>query len=304
MTLYEWPRGVITALVTPLQGDELDLGVLETLIDGQVAAGVSGVLVCGGTGEFGALSLAERRALAEHAVRFAAGRVPIFVQVGALATRDAVELGVHAQSVGAAGLLVASPFGEVLNWRERAAFFVDVNASVDVPIMLYNTPMSPMMTVEQIASLMELSRVSAIKESCGDSIFIEDLLELGSPGDLSVYVGRESLMADCLLAGAQGALLGVGNFLAQTLVPLAEAFAAGQVRTGAVERWPEVRRLLRFIEESSNYISLVKAGCRLVGIDAGDVRAPYLMPTAEEVSAFRELLLSVVGAQALVGSGA
>jgi 4-hydroxy-tetrahydrodipicolinate synthase len=300
MTSPEWPSGLITALVTPLRGDELDVGALETLIDAQVAARVGGILVCGGTGEFGVLTLHERRPIAEHAVRHAAGRVPITVNVSALATRDAVELSVHAQVAGAAGILVASPFGEPLNWRERAAFYRDVNASVDLPIMLYNTPIAPLLTVEQIASLVELSNVSAIKDSGGDAIFIADLVEMIGPEELSVYVGIESLLADALLAGARGALLGVGNFLATTLVPLVAAFAGGDNDEGTAARWRDVRRLLRFIENAPNYVALVKAACAVCGTEVGDVRPPFLMPTPEEVSEFRGLLAAVVGAEARV----
>ena len=54
----------------------------------------------------------------------------------------------------------------------------------------------------------------------------------------------------------------------------------------ARKRWPALRRFLRFMEQSANYVSLCKVGCLLEGLDVGDVRAPFLMPTREERDAF------------------
>lgn len=290
-----WPRGLVTALVTPLSNDDVDLGRFGDLVEQQIRDGVAGLVVGGGTGEFSVLTLDERERVAAEAVRVAANRIPVIVQTGALATNDSIRLSKSAAESGAAGLLVASPFGEPINWRERLTFYEQVNAAVEVPIMVYNTPAAGLLAFGQIQELAELSNVSAVKDSSGDAILIGDLLTWAaeSANDFFVYVGLDSLIADALTAGAPGALLGVGNFLAPELVPLIKQLQDGHATPGRDERWHAMRRLLRFMENSENYVALVKEGCALRRFDVGPVRAPFLMPTRDEAAAFAVLLSEI-----------
>jgi 4-hydroxy-tetrahydrodipicolinate synthase len=283
-----WPQGLITALVTPLKDDELDLETVGVLVEAQVQAGVKGVVVCGGTGEYGALTLDERERLAEEVTRVADGRVRVLVQTGTLATRDGLRLVEHAGRIGADGLLVASPFGEPINWRERLGFYREVDRTTELPIMIYNTPPSGLLTVDQIIALAELENVAAIKDSSGDMVLLGDLVDLG---ELAVYVGMDSLVAPAVMSGADGALVGVSNFVAPELVWVIEQLRQGSGVLGeSTPWWPAMRRLLRFMESSSNYIALVKRGCALRGLDVGTVRKPYLLPDADETDKLKELL--------------
>ena len=120
---HTWPAGLLTALVTPLADDALDVHTLAEVIERQVAAGIAGLVIGGGTGEYGVLSMDERQQLAAEAVRFTAGRVPVIVQTGTLATRDAITLSRQAEAVGADAIMTASPFGEVISWPERLHFY-------------------------------------------------------------------------------------------------------------------------------------------------------------------------------------
>ena len=59
-------RGVLTALATPFDAaGEIEPTVLRTLVDRSVDGGVHGVVACGSTGEFAAMTGAERRFLDE-----------------------------------------------------------------------------------------------------------------------------------------------------------------------------------------------------------------------------------------------
>jgi len=58
MSRDNWPTGLVTALVSPMKGDDIYLIATQQLIESQVQAGAGGVLVAGGTGEHGALSFA------------------------------------------------------------------------------------------------------------------------------------------------------------------------------------------------------------------------------------------------------
>ena len=59
-------RGILTALATPFTADgELDESTLRKVVDRSIDGGVHGVVACGSTGEFTALSSDERRRIVE-----------------------------------------------------------------------------------------------------------------------------------------------------------------------------------------------------------------------------------------------
>ena len=86
--------GIHTALATPFTktGRAIDHRKLRALVDDQIAAGIHGLVVCGSTGEFPALSGKERRAVTETVCKAARGRVPVTVGVGAMSTVEALAL--------------------------------------------------------------------------------------------------------------------------------------------------------------------------------------------------------------------
>ncbi len=286
----QWPAGLVTALVTPMSGDDVDLVATRELIEQQVSAGVAGVAVAGGTGEHGVLSFDERKRLAREVIDAADGRMAVIVQTGALATRDAVALSVDAQEIGASGLLLPAPFGEEVTWREREAYYQEVNAAVSVPIMLYNTPSAGLMTVEQIQHLAELENVSAVKQSSPDATALGDLLAWSALSDFAVYTGWDDLAAPAILGGAHGALLGTGNLVAKEIVEVIRLCRTGELSPELAAAWGRLRPFLRFIGSAENYVALVKLGVRLRGLDVGDVRPPYLMPLDQEAAALAEQL--------------
>jgi 4-hydroxy-tetrahydrodipicolinate synthase len=290
MSRNVWPAGLVTALVTPMKGDGIDPDGTRQLIERQVQAGAAGVVVAGGTGEHGALTFDERKQLARVVAEASDGRLPFIVQTGALATRDAVTLSQDAQEIGAAGILLPAPFGEAVNWREKKAFYTEVNDAVALPIMLYNTPSAGLMTVEQIEELARLSNVSAVKQSSGDGTLLGDILSWSTTADFAVYIGWDDLTAPAVLAGAHGALLGAGNVVPELIVEVLELCRQRQLGPELDAAWGRLRPFLRFIGTSENYVSVVKLGTQLRGVDVGDVRAPYLMPQeAERTALVREL---------------
>ena len=290
MSRHDWPAGLVTALVTPMKDDAIDPVATRQLIERQVLAGVGGVLIAGGTGEHGALTLDERRQLTGVVAEALAGRVPFIVQTGALATRDAVKLSQDAQKMGAVGVLLPAPFGEAVNWREKQAFYQEINDTIELPIMLYNTATAGLMSMEQIAQLAELTNVSAIKHSSSDATLLGDLVAWSSMADFAIYTGWDDQLASAALTGAHGAVLGAGNVVPELIVEVLDLCYRKRLDAEFDSAWGRLRPFLRFIGESENYVSVVKLASRLRGLNVGDVRRPYLMPRQSEQDALAEVL--------------
>ena len=296
MTWNAWPSGVLTALVTPLTNDAVDTEVLARVVEHQIGMGISGLIIGGGTGEFGALALDERRSIASGSVLAAAGRVPVVVQTGALTTRDALALGEHAEQVGADAIMIASPFGEPISWRERLHFYEVVTAAVSLPVMIYNTPPSGLLTFDQIQQLATLPNVGAIKDSSGSAELMGDLLDWADGVDFAVYVGVDSLFYEAVRAGARGAIFGTANLLPGQLSALARSLRAHGPTPGSDAVWRQLRPFLRFMERSSNYVAMCKAGLAIQHFEVGPTRAPYVMPGEDELKDLADWLNTVAPA--------
>lgn len=103
--------GVTVAMVTPFTDmDQVDTDYLtrysEYLIQ---AGGVHCLYPCGTTGEMLKMSVDERMLVAKTVIDVAAGRLPVFIHVGASTTRETMLLARHALKNGADGIGVVSP---------------------------------------------------------------------------------------------------------------------------------------------------------------------------------------------------
>ena len=91
--------GIVIPLVTPLtEEDTVDVESLKRLTDYCIDGGMTALYPCGTTGEMMYLTVEERKLVAETVVKQAAGRIPVFVHVGAWNQSDTIELAQHADS--------------------------------------------------------------------------------------------------------------------------------------------------------------------------------------------------------------
>ena len=286
-----WPRGLVTALVTPLRDDRVDHDAFSRLIEFQIGQGAAGLIVTGGTGEYGALGFDERADLYARAVEFARGRVPVFAAPACLSTAETIALSHKAAEAGGAGLLLASPFGEPISWQERRAFYREVAEAVPPPDMIYNTPPAGLLALSQIAARAAIPGISAVKDSSGDAELMGDLLAWRETSGFAVYVGKDAFLFEAMTGGADGAVFGVANFIPREVAGFISMVQGGVALETIRARWRALRPLMRMMEGASNYVGLCKAGCGLRGLEVGEVRRPYRMPQATEIASVKDWLM-------------
>src|SRR4051812_31656270 len=103
-------RGTYTALVTPFRDGEIDVAALERLIEGQIAAGVAGIVAVGTTGESPTLSHEERELVIRIAVRTVKNRCQVLAGTGSYSTREAIAATKRAKELGVDAALVVAPY--------------------------------------------------------------------------------------------------------------------------------------------------------------------------------------------------
>ncbi len=107
-------HGVIAALCTPFDdsGEQLDEAALRNHLDTMLEAGVHGIVLCAGTGEFAYLRDDEKARIAEIGIRHVDRRAAVVMQTSAINTADAIENSKRAEDLGADAIMVLPPYFE------------------------------------------------------------------------------------------------------------------------------------------------------------------------------------------------
>ena len=285
-------EGVLVALVTPFtpDGTEVDVDNLHAQIEWLVQAGVHGIVPGGSTGEFTALTLAERKLLTEECVKAADGRVPVVAGIGALSQVEAVELAKHAADVGAAALMVVPPFYDAPSLPELKSLLAAVHAASGLPIVYYNIPSASgvSLTAKEIASLADVPGVRYLKDTSGDAVSLTELL-VAHADTITAFNGWDTLTFLGLASGAKGTVWGATNLIPELSMQLWDAVAVrGDLEEGRA-LWSRIWPVCDFLE-SYNYAAAIKTGLEVIGHPAGPVRAPFALLDDDARSRLTELL--------------
>jgi 4-hydroxy-tetrahydrodipicolinate synthase len=269
--------GVLVALATPFAADgSVDVSTLRALVDRTIDGGVHGVVACGSTGEFSALTVDERRLVVETVVDQAAHRVPVVAQTGSTSTTEAIALSRHAQSIGADVIMPVAPYYEPLSLAETTNYLRRVAGSVEIPVMLYNLPgatgvdLSP----DVVAALArEVGNIRYVKNTSSDMAQAAQLIH--HYGDLvGTFLGWDTLILSSLVSGAAGVMAGTANVVPAEIVAVYDAVKAGDLEA-ARHAWARIYPLLD-AALSVNYIAAVKLALEAAGFPAGSTREPVL----------------------------
>ena len=132
-------KGVLQSPVTPLKDDfSPDLATFEKLLDFHIRTGATAISWPHHKGESLNLTIPERKAFAEVAVKTVAGRVPVAIHVSALAVEDSIELARHAKEIGADAIIAITPYFWSYTPSSLYDYFVRLGTSTDLPLIAYN----------------------------------------------------------------------------------------------------------------------------------------------------------------------
>ncbi len=228
-------RGVYTALVTPFDPTgELDLAAFKAILLDQKAAGISGVIVNGTTGESPTLSLHEKKKLVTTALDTLKGSgVKVLAGTGSNDTARSIELSRWASDAGVDGVLVVTPYYNKPSQAGLELHFRAVADAVSCEVMLYNVPgrtgvSLAAATVNQLASH---PRIRTIKEATGNLPLTSEILDqLALSGrKMDVLSGDDATWLALMSIGAQGVVSVASNLFPRAMVALQDAIEAGHL---------------------------------------------------------------------------
>ncbi len=274
--------GPMPAITTPFHADlSIDEDGFAANIDRLYRAGATGMIVAGCTGEFWALTMAERAQLARLAVQAGRGRGPVILGTGAITPGEVIEQIHAAREAGADGVLVMPPYFVHLTPSETIAHFEAVDARAVLPVVLYNIPGNAgnAITPELADILADLDHVVAIKESSGDwTNFHATLCRVKDR--IRVYCGPSSLFGvAATLAGADGLIDCFPNVWDGCL-DLWHAPRAGRMDEAWALQRTGIEMTALFTGEGRTLYPATKAAMNLAGLPGGGVPRPPLRPLA------------------------
>jgi len=277
--------------IVPFHADgSIDETATGAVVARMADAGVGVVVPCGGTGEFSALTPAER----ERVVRLtleASGDALVLAGVGGDAASAAAAAG-SATSAGAAGVMVHALVDPYLTADGTVRYFERVAAACDGVVVPYLRGRLP--SPATLEGVVAIDGVVAVKWAIADlQGFAGFAARYG--GDVVAICGLAELWAPFFtLAGGRGFTSGLVNLDAARPLALDEALRAGDL-PAAMAIWREVRpfELLRARHDAGNNVPAVKEACALAGLIPDGAVRPPLAPLSP---ADRAELEAIVGA--------
>ena len=275
-------HGAFTALITPFAADgSLDETSLRRLLRRQVAAGISGLVPCGTTGETPTLSLDERERLIALSVAAASEsaaevRPTVLAGTGTNDTAASIRATRRAAALGADVALVVAPYYNRPNQRMLEAHYLAIAEEGGLPIVVYNVPSRTASNVEAatLLRLAEHPNIVGVKEAGGSLDQIAVILR-ERPADFAVLAGDDLWTLPMLALGGDGVVSVASNEIPDEMVALCAAADAGDWDGARAihERWLPLFRAN--FAGAPNPVP-VKAAMALMGLGADHLRRPLL----------------------------
>ena len=290
-------EGVYVPIVSGFNADgSINESAYATAIDYNLRAGVRGIVVAGTTGEYYALSSAERRAQFELARDVLAarahpvhGRAHLIAGCNAGGTRESIEYAQHANKLGFDAIMLAAPPTALPTQRELAAHVRTIALEGGLPVVLYNYPARAGVEFgfEALDELADMAEVIAIKESSGDFSRFLALQRRYAPR-ITVMCGSDDQIVDYMFWGVRSWLAGTANVLPAQHVAIVNSMNRGDHEVGR----RQFAAILPWVQhmEAGSYNQKVKAGLKHLGIDCGGVRQPLLALSSADEAALINLL--------------
>jgi 4-hydroxy-tetrahydrodipicolinate synthase len=274
--------GVFPAITTQLKKDQsLDLDATARHAEVLIQSGVNGIIFLGSLGENQPLLASEKLLVIEAMVKAVNGRVKVLSGVAESSTAEASRYARDVQKLGVDGIMLMPAMLYKGDPRETLAHFRTVAKASDLPIMIYNNPISygNDITPEMFAQLADEKKFVALKESSGDVRRITDLHN--TVGDrYALFTGVDNLALEASILGIDGWVAGSG-----IAFPAENQYFWELTRRGEWEKAREIYRWftpLLHLDVSTKFVQYIKLAVQETGLGKEFVRAPRLALAGEE----------------------
>lgn len=283
-------HGTFTAIVTPMNRDgSLDLGALDALVDAQLAAGISGLVPCGTTGETATLTEDEQNTVIGRVVKRVAGKVPVIAGAGSNATSITITNTKRVKDLGASHALIVAPYYNKPTQDGLVRHYSAVTDAVDIPVVAYNVPGRTASDIkpETVITLAKNPRIVAIKDATSD---LDRVTVTGRTvrKDFTQLSGEDATCCAFTLMGGNGVVSVISNVVpAETVQMIAHAERGEVAQARAMHN--RLRDIATALFWESNPIP-AKAALAMMGRMQDTLRLPLVEMTETNRTKLRDVL--------------
>lgn len=284
--------GVMSALVSCVDEDgkvyEQDM---RRLMEWQLAAGLQGFYLCGGTGEGPVLQKETRMRIAEIAKDAVGDRAKLIAHVGAIDLKTAVELARHAGEIGLDAVSSVPPFFFHYGEKEIADYYRALADASGLPLLMYASPLSGIqITWDMVDRLMDIPGMIGLKWTSYDYFTMHRIRELRG-GNINVINGPDECLLCGLTMGADGGIGATYNLMPKLFAEIYDNYRAGNLEAAQKAQFKAnklIEILLKF-----GVVTGIKDALRMIGYECGYQVYPQKRFSEEEQKAFRAALHAI-----------
>lgn len=268
-------RGCGTAIATPFTEDNINLTEFAKLVEYQINEGIDAIIVCGTTGESSTMTLEEKKTLIKFSVKLIDKRVPLIVGAGSNNTATSIEMSQYAESVGADGLLLVTPYYNKTTQEGLIHHYNSIANKTTLPIILYNVPSRTGLNIlpETCLELSKTENIVAIKEASGNISQIAKIAALCG-NNLSIYSGNDDQNIPILSLGGIGAISVLSNVAPRFTHNMIYDFLNGNIEKARFAQLQSLE-LIESLFCEVNPIP-VKTALNMMGYNFGKSRLPLI----------------------------
>ena len=283
-------KGSIVALVTPFHaGGSVNFEKVRELTEWHIANKTDAILALGTTGESSTMTHEEDDEVLRCVIETAAGRVPVIAGTGSNSTQTMLEKSLRAQSLGADGLLLITPYYNKGSPEGICRHFTAVADAVKIPCILYNVPgrTGCSISVENVEKLAKHPNICGIKEASGDVSYAMKIAHCIGP-DFALWCGNDDITIPLLSIGGSGVISVWANIMPRECHDMVMDYLAGR-REQAAAAAVRYLDLINGLFMEVNPIP-VKTALNQMGWDVGPFRLPLCEMTEARQARLRALL--------------
>jgi 5-dehydro-4-deoxyglucarate dehydratase len=253
---------------------------------------VSSVFVAGGTGEFFSLTANEYEQIVNISAKTVAGRVPVISSVGR-SVPEAIAFAKMAEQAGIDALLLFPPYLTECPPDGVYEYAKAIIQNTSLPVIYYNRGNGVLSApyVEKLATA--CPNLIGLKDGTGNMQDLNDIIK--TVGKRLSYIGgvpTAEIIAEAYLSiGVNTYSSAAFNFVPELANKFYKSLRSGDTATVTHITKEFYIPLVRLRNKKSGYaVSLIKAGAKIIGKTAGDVRPPLTMPTEADVAELKKII--------------
>ena len=289
-------KGIFCPSIT-ITDDEgkIDFDLWGKHLDHLADAGVNGVLLFGSIGEFYSVSLADKEAALEFAVKRVGERMKVFAGVGDTTYANVIEFTKFAEKAGADAVLAVSPYYFGPSPLTAENYFGGIAEATKLPVILYNFPArtGTDLTPELVASLAaKHPNICGIKDTVDTISHTRKVIRAARAvnPDFTVFSGFDEYYLVNRVSGGNGVLCGLTNVEPETFVKMHAADEEGDFAT-AVACAERISKLMAVYDVCDLFVSAIEAAVKVKGLPISTkIFEPAVQATEANEAAIAELL--------------